>query len=502
MNDTQRLSPSAEPMMAAIDMGSNSFHMVIARLENGEVRPVQKLAEKVMLAAGLDDNNMLDEAAFARGLDCLRRFAQCIPAVDSRWVRCVGTNSLREARNGEAFLRQARQILRCPVEVVAGREEARLIYLGVAHTLADDGGKRLVFDIGGGSTEFIIGKRFEPLLTESLHMGCVSYRDRFFANGKISEQGFKKAVMTARTELAAIESSYRKKGWDNVVGASGSVKAIEGALQDNGWFKDAIDLPGLHKLRDRLLTFNSLDAIDIPGIKADRRHILPSGLAILIAIFEQLGIKTAHYSDGAMREGILYDLLGRHVHEDVRERSILAMMNRYSVDTAQAERVLQSALKAFNQVKKDWDLGEYCREWLRWSALSHEIGMAVSHSGFHKHGAYLLTHSDLPGFTRQDQKVMAVLVGNHRRKLKESDWQELPPHLQEKVKQLVLVLRLSVLFHRARREDLIPDFRMAVDGKSARLRFSAKWLEEHPLLQAELQEEQDVWKKIGMKLEF
>jgi len=502
LNDTQRLSQSADPTMAAIDMGSNSFHMVIARLENGEVRPIQKLAEKVMLAAGLDDNNMLDEAAVARGLDCLRRFAQCIPMVDSRWVRCVGTNSLREARNGEAFLRQARQILGCPVEVVAGREEARLIYLGVAHTLADDGGRRLVFDIGGGSTEFIIGKRFEPLLTESLHMGCVSYRNRFFANGKISEQGFKKAVMTARTELAAIESAYRKKGWDNVVGASGTVKAIEGALVENGWSKDAVDLPGLYKLRDKLLTFNSLDTIDVPGIKADRRNILPSGLAILIAIFEQLGIKAAHYSDGAMREGILYDLLGRHVHEDVRERSISAMMNRYSVDTPQAERVLQTALKAFNQVKKEWDLGEYCREWLRWASLTHEIGMAVSHSGFHKHGAYLLTHSDLPGFTRQDQKVLAVLVGNHRRKLKEADWQELPAHLQEKVKRLVLVLRLSVLLHRARREDMIPESKLTAEPKGIRLRFSGKWLEEHPLLQAELQEEQDAWKKIGFKLEF
>lgn len=502
MNDTQRLPQPADHMMAAIDMGSNSFHMVIARLENGEVRPVQKLAEKVMLAAGLDENNMLDADAFARGLDCLRRFAQCIPSVDAKWVRCVGTNSLREARNGEAFLRQARQILRCPVEVVAGREEARLIYLGVAHTLADDGGRRLVFDIGGGSTEFIIGKRFEPILTESLHMGCVTYRNRFFAAGKITEQGFRKAVMTARTELAAIETAYRKKGWDNVVGASGTVKAIEGALIENGWSREGVDLQGLYKLRDKLLTFGSHEAIDIPGIKADRRFSLPSGLAILIAIFEQLGIRAAHYSDGAMREGILYDLLGRHAHEDVRERSVVAMINRYSADTAQAERVLQTALKAFGQVKKEWDLGEFSREWLRWAALTHEVGMAVSHSGYHKHGAYLLTHSDLPGFTRHDQKVLAVLVGNHRRKMRETDLQELPAQFQEKVKRLLLLLRLSVLVHRARREDLVPEFRLAAEGKIVKLKFSGKVLEEHPLLQTELQEEQDMWKKVGYRLEF
>ncbi len=488
--------------MAAIDMGSNSFHMVIARLENGEVRPIQKMAEKVMLASGLDNKQMLDADAFSRGLDCLRRFSACIAHIDPKWVRCVGTNTLRQARNGETFLRQARQILRCPVEVVAGREEARLIYLGVSHTLADDGGNRLVFDIGGGSTEFIIGKRFEPILTESLHMGCVSYRERFFPNGKISESGFRKAVMAARSEIETIENAYKKKGWIDAVGASGTVKAIESALVDNNWYQDGIALPALYKLRDKVLSFNQLDAVDIPGIKADRRTIMPPGLAILIAICEQLGVKQVHYSDGAMREGILYDLLGRHAHEDVRERSIVAMMNRYSVDVAQAERVRQTALKALNQVKKDWDLGQFCHGWLHWAAQAHEIGTAVSHNGYHKHGAYLLTYSDMPGFTRQDQKVLAALVGNHRRKIRETDIQELPALLQEKVKRMILLLRLAAVLHRARRDDLAPDFKLSVSNKQVKLKFSGKWLEEHPLLQTELQDEQDIWKKIGYKLEF
>ncbi len=488
--------------MAAIDMGSNSFHMVVARLENGEVRPVQKMAEKVMLASGLDDKMMLDPEAFARGLECLRRFAACIGNINPQWVRCVGTNTLRQAKNGESFLRQARQILQCPVEVVAGREEARLIYLGVSHTLADDGGKRLVFDIGGGSTEFIIGKRFEPILTESLHMGCVSFRDRFFANGKISESGFRRAVIAARAELETIENAYKKKGWIDAVGASGTVKAIESALVENGWNNDGITLPALYKLREKVLSFNSLEALDINGVKADRRSVLPAGLAILIAIFEQLDIKQVHYSDGAMREGILYDLLGRHAHEDVRERSIAAMMNRYSVDVAQAQRVRQTAIAAFNQVKKDWDLGQFCLGWLHWAALAHEIGTAVSHTGYHKHGAYLLTHSDLPGFTRQDQQVMAALVGNHRRKIRQTDIQEMPALLQEKVKRLMLLLRLSAVLHRARRDDLAPEFKLNVSNKSVKLKFAGKWLEEHPLLQTELQDEQDIWKKIGYKLEF
>lgn len=488
--------------MAAIDMGSNSFHMVIARLENGEVRPIQKMAEKVMLASGLDNKQMLDADAFARGLDCLRRFAACISHIDPKWVRCVGTNTLRQARNGEAFLRQARQILQCPVEVVAGREEARLIYLGVSHTLADDGGKRLVFDIGGGSTEFIIGERFEPILTESLHMGCVSYRDRYFPNGKITEGNFRKAVMAARAEIETIENTYRKKGWIDAVGASGTVKAIQNALMENGWYQEAITLSGLYKLRNKVLSFHHLDALDIAGIKADRRSVLPSGLVILIAIFEQLGLQEVHYSDGAMREGILYDLLGRHTHEDVRERSIVAMMNRYSVDVAQAERVRQTALKALSQVKKDWDLGQYCQGWLHWAALTHEIGTAVSHSGYHKHGAYLLTYSDLPGFTRQDQKVLAALVGSQRRKIRQTDIQELPNLLQEKVKRLILLLRFSVLLHRARRDDIAPEFKLSVSNKGMKVKFPGKWLDEHPLLRAELQDEQDAWKKVGYKLEF
>lgn len=489
--------------MAAIDMGSNSFHMVIARLENGEVRPVHTRAEKVMLAAGLDPaSKMLDADAFARGLDCLRRFAACIEHIDPKWVRCVGTNTLRQARNGETFLRQARQILHCPVEVVAGREEARLIYLGVAHTLADDGGKRLVFDIGGGSTEFIIGKRFEPLLTESLYMGCVTYRERFFPNGKISEGGFRKAVMAARLDIETIENTYKKMGWIDVVGASGTVKAIEHALQENGWSQDGITLAGLYKLRDKLLTFNHLEDVNIPGVKADRRTTLPPGLAVLIGICEQLDIKHVKYSEGAMREGILYDLLGRHVHEDVRERSIMAMMQRYSVDMAQAERVRQTAMKALAQVRKDWDLGQFCHGWLHWAALAHEVGTAVSHNGYHKHGAYLLTHSDLPGFTRQDQRVLATLVGNHRRKIRETEIQELPALLQEKVRRLILLLRLAVVLHRARRDDLAPDFKLSVSNRQVKLKFPDDWLEQNPLLQTELQDEREIWKKAGYKLDF
>lgn len=488
--------------MAAIDMGSNSFHMVIARTESGEIRLVQKLAEKVMLATGLQDDNRLDQSAMDRGLDCLRRFAQCLEGIDPKLVRCVGTNTLRKASNGNEFLREARKILNCPVEVVNGREEARLIYLGVSHSLAHDEGNRLVFDIGGGSTEFIVGKGFEPLLTESLHMGCVSYRERFFAEGKITEQGFRKAVIRARLELTSIERSYRELGWNLAVGASGTVKAIKNALIEHGWYQDGIDLEGLYKLRDKVLSFAHVDDIDVTGIKVDRRSVLPSGLAILIGIFEQLGVERARFSDGAMREGILYDMLGRHAPEDVRERTVLAMMKRYSVDEAQAERVRKTAMDLFHRVEKDWDLGEFCEHWLNWSALCHEIGLVVSHSGFHRHGAYLLTYSDLPGFTRQDQKIMATLVGCQRRKMRPAQLDEVLPHLQEKARRLVMLMRLAVVFNRSRRDDALPAFSIAVAGDKIILTFEADWISQQPLLLADLQQEQEIWKKIDCTLDF
>ena len=502
MTELPTVTDSEIPHMAAIDMGSNSFHMVIARTESGEIRPVQKIAEKVMLATGLQEDNSLDEAALERGLACLRRFAQCLEGISPRYVRCVGTNTLRKARNGNAFLREARKILKCPVEVVNGREEARLIYLGVSHSLAQEDGHRLVFDIGGGSTEFIIGKGFEPILTESLHMGCVSYRERFFPQRQISEQGFRRAVIRARLELTSIERSYRDAGWGAAVGASGTVKAIKNALIEHGWYQDGIHLDGLYKLRDKVLSFSTLDDIDIAGIKVDRRTVLPSGLAILIAIFEQLGVEKARFSDGAMREGILYDMLGRHAPEDVRERTVRALMKRYSVDETQAERVQQTAMDLFRRVEQAWDLGAYCQDWLNWSALCHEIGLVVSHSGYHRHGAYLLSYSDLPGFTRKDQKIMATLVGCHRRKVRTAMLDEVLPHLLDKVRRLIMLLRLAVVFNRSRRDAGLPVFSIAVQGDSIHLAFEPDWINRQPLLLADLQQEQDIWKKLGATLDF
>lgn len=487
--------------MAAIDLGSNSFHMVVAKLEAGEVRLVQKFAEKVRLATGLDEQNTLSDEAIERALDCLRRFAQRTESIERRWLRCVGTNTLRRARNGIKFINQAQAILQCPVEVVAGREEARLIYLGVSHTLADDAGKRLVFDIGGGSTEFIIGERFEPQLTESLHMGCVDYRERFFPNGDISEKNFRRAVIAARREVMAIEAEYKGKGWENVVGSSGTVKAIVNAVQDLGYVHEGVNAESLKKLVDLVLTFKKSDDIDIVGLKPERRTVFPSGLAIMVGIFEQLGLDFVHFSEGALREGVLYDMLGRQEHENVCERSIHALMSRYGVDSDQAHRVQQTALQVFDQVEKNWGLVN-CknRELLRWSAMVHEVGLAISHSGFHKHGAYLITYADLPGFTRQQQKRVACLVGAHRRRIRLQNFEELPLDFQEKTLKLTLVLRLAVVLHRSRREQHLPSFLIKVEDKTLNVTFPEGWLEESALTAGELTQEQELWSKIGYQL--
>lgn len=488
-------------VMAAIDMGSNSFHMVLARLEGGEVRPVQKLAEKVMLAAGLDARNQLSDEAIERGLACLRRFAQMAESVDPRWVRCVGTNTLRRARNGEKFLEQARQILGCPVEVVAGREEARLIYLGVSHSLPDMPGRRLIFDIGGGSTEFIVGERFEALITESLHIGCVDYREQFFAKGGSAAKQFERAITAARREIASIEAAYKKLGWESVIGSSGTVRAVETAAAACGYCTSGVTLDAMYQLRERVIKSKSLAEIDIPGLKEDRRSVFPSGLSILIAISEQLGIERFGSSEGAMREGLLYDMLGRLAPEDVRERSVQSLLTRYSVDVEQAKRVQSVALGMFDQVSRIWQLqDEEWRDLLGWAALTHEVGLAISHSSFHKHGAYVLTHSDLPGFSRQEQLVLAILVQSHRRKLREAQFESLPPLMRLSALRVSLLLRLAAVLNHSRKE-FVPPLFLEAEVRTLTVKFPPGWLADHPLTEAGLLEEVELWPKLGLVLE-
>ena len=488
------------PLIAAIDLGSNSFHMLLAKADHGEIRILERLGDKVQLAAGIDEQRQLSEEAMQRGLDCLKRFAQLIQGLPPGAVRIVGTNALREARNRAEFIRRAEAILCHPVEVISGREEARLIYLGVSHSIADTAGKRLVVDIGGGSTEFIIGQRFEPLLRESLQMGCVSYTQRHFRDGKITPARFAQAYTAARLELMSIEQGLQRLGWQETVGASGTIRAVGLAIQGAGLGNGEVNAEGLAWLKRRVLKLGEVDKIDFDGVKPDRRAIFPAGLAILEAIFDALGLTQMHHSEGALREGVLNDLLGRHQHEDVRERTLGALMERCHVDMEQAARVEAKALSALEQVAVDWNLQEdWHRELLSWAARVHEVGLDIAHYQYHKHGAYLIEHSDLAGFSRQDQSMLALLVRGHRRNIPQEKFAELREDGDSLVR-LCILLRFAILFHHIRGTQEMPKVKLVASERSLELVFPAGWLEANPLTKADFELEAQWLARVGYSL--
>lgn len=495
-------SEQHDAMIAAIDLGSNSFHMIVARNLEGQLQLRDRLREMVRLAAGLDEQGELEEAARDRALACLQRFGQRLKGFAPGSVRAVGTNTLRRARS-PGFLRAAEAALGHPIEIISGREEARLIYLGVAHGLPDSDGRRLVVDIGGGSTELILGQRFETLERESTPMGCVSYSERFFANGKISAKAMNNAVIAARLELQDIEAEYRHVGWELAVGASGTIKAVGELVQANGWSEQGISLVSLRRLADELVRVGEVQALKLNGLKEERLPVLAGGVAVLLAIFESLQVDTMQISDWALREGLLYDLLGRIRHEDVRERTITALSERYQVDRQQALRVEACARNFLHQLSYDWDLlGEDPVQLLSWSAQLHEIGLAIAHSGYQKHGAYLLENSDLPGFSNTEQKLLAGLVRGHRRKLPASLFRDLPDWQQQTMQRLCILLRLAVLLHRSHSSVELPPIRLQAKGNTLQMAFPEAWLQEHPLTAADLANEVELLRGLRYKLKL
>ncbi len=497
-------SPSTDsPLIAAIDIGSNSIHMVLARVEQGEIRLLERLGEKVQLAAGINERRELDEAAMQRGLDCLRRFAQLIQGYPQGAVRIVATNALREARNRASFIRRAEELLGHQVEVISGREEARLIYLGVCHSMPMASGKRLVVDIGGGSTEFIVGQQFEPLLRESLQMGCVSYSKRFFGDGELSQERYTQAYTAARLELMRFEQGIRREGWDEGIGSSGTIRAISLALQAGGQSEDgSITAAGLAWLKRRVLKCSRLAELAIEGVKPERQLILPAGLAILEAVFDALEVPSMRHTEGALREGVLYDMLGRHSHEDVRERTLSALMERYHADREQAARVEAKAQSIFAKVCADWQLGgEPWQDLLSWAARVHEIGLDIAHYHYHKHGAYILEHSDLAGFSRIDQQMLAALVRGHRRNIPLDRFREISSHA-DKLVRLSIILRFAILFHHIRGTQSMPEVAFQADGNRLQATFPAGWLDANPLTRADFESEAQWLERVGYRLEL
>ena len=496
-----RSSPPAT--VAAVDLGSNSFHLVVANPDGHDLKIVDRLREMVRLAAGLCPDGTLDDDAQARALECLGRFGQRLRDLPPGAVRAVGTNTLRRIRRGRFFLAEAERALGHPIEVVSGVEEARLIYLGVIHSVGANSERRLVVDIGGGSTEFVIGEGAGPRLMESLHMGCVSLSEAHFPDGSISREAMKRAEVQVRVELEPVEVAFQTLGWDGAVGASGTIKAVAAVLAEEGWAEHGITRSGLEKLRDALVKAGHVRKLGWKALSDSRRPVFAGGVAALCGIFKALDLEAMAVSDGALREGLLVDLVGRIRHEDVRDQTVRSLASRYHVDPDQALRVEATVSRALADTGAAWSLDpEDCGQWLRWAAWLHEIGLDISHSQYHKHGEYILRHSDMAGFSRQEQLLLAFLVRAHRRKFPGMVLAELPENDRDTAARLVVLLRLAVLLHRGRGGQRPPEVGFGAAGQNIELRFPAGWLDEHPLTQADLEAEARLLKSAGFGLEW
>jgi exopolyphosphatase / guanosine-5'-triphosphate,3'-diphosphate pyrophosphatase len=482
--------------LAAVDLGSNSFRLEVARVAGDQLYPLDSLKETVRLAGGLGDDKKLDEATQERALACLQRFGERLRGLSPEAIRCVGTSALRIARNADAFLRKAEAALGHPIEIVAGREEARLIYLGVAHSLPASPDRRLVVDIGGGSTECIIGHGLKPHERESLHMGCVNFSQRFFADGVIDKAALKAAEMSARVEVEAIARAFSKANWQQAVGSSGTARALREILEQNGWSARGITADGLAQLRSQMIKAGHIDALELAGLARDRRPVIAGGFAIMAGLFAELGIEQMDVAETAMREGILYDLLGRFHQEDMREATVDEFMRRYHIDGQQAARVKRVALTLLAAAGGGDENDE---RFLDWAARLHEIGLMVSHSGYHRHSGYILENADMPGFSRTEQARLALLARAQRGALA-----KLPDFdgVTEPERRLVWLLRQAVILCRNRAEPKLPDMKAEIGGKRFRLTLPEGWLEGHPLTQRALEEEAAHWHAVGGKYTF
>jgi exopolyphosphatase / guanosine-5'-triphosphate,3'-diphosphate pyrophosphatase len=492
-----------ERIVAGVDLGSNSFHMIVARLEaDGRVHVLDRLRESVRLAGGLDEKRRLSQKVSERAISALQRFRERLGSLPHDAVWAVGTNTLRQAKDGFEFLEKAEAALGHPIEIISGHEEARLIYLGVAQSIADDVGRHLVVDIGGGSSEFVIGERFETIALDSLYIGCVGFTNRYFADGLLSRENFRRAEIAAGVEITSLREQYRRVGWQRATGSSGTALAIHEVLRANKW-ADAITLEGLKRIKTALIEQASVDKLVLKGLEAERVQVFPGGLAIMKAAFESLGIERMHISNGALREGIVYELLGRVTHEDVKQRTIRTFAERYKVDVAQAARVGDTALALFQQAARVLELDPEFDPWILQSAATlHEVGLSIAYAGYHKHSAYILEHADMPGFSREEQLLLAAIVRVHRRRLSREHFGRLAKEHKRSALNLGILLRLAVRLHHSRSAEPLPKLELTVSSTALGLSFPRGWLEERPLTQADLEEEATMLQSVGLSLSF
>lgn len=493
---------SSNGTIAAVDLGSNSFHMIVAEERQGQLFVLDRIREMVRLASGLDDNNNLSPEVEKSALECLQKFGQRLRDIPSENVRAVGTNTMRRTQNAEIFLQHAQLALGHPIEIISGIEEARLIYQGVAHSLEQDHKKRLVIDIGGGSTEIIIGDDFNTRMMESLEMGCVTMTQQFFADGKITSKQVNQARIRVLQLMKPVRNVFRNQGWDVVIGSSGTIKAAATAIESLQSKKiEGITLDGLKLLIDKLQQFNALDAIKLDGLVERRAPVFLGGVIVLLGVFEALDIKQMQVSDGALREGLLFDLIGRRHNEDIRHKSVQQLATRFHVDTAHFERINKTAQDFLEQLYDNKKIPKKeALTLLLWSCQLHEIGRDIAHSGYHKHSAYIVENSDLAGFSQQEQKRLSYIVRLHRGKILTDIFSGVSETYKEVVILLAVILRLSVIFHRSRSSSELPEMKVSIKKDKLKIKIPEDWLQQHPLTLNDLEQEASYLKAFNIVL--
>ena len=478
--------------LAAIDLGSNSFHLVVARLTNGTLQTLVQDKQIVRLADGLDENQELSEEAIERGLKVLRSFGETVKQLDPSNIRIVATYTLRRAKNRNQFVKAARTIFPLPVEIISGDEEARLIYQGIAHTTHAEG-KRLVIDIGGGSTEIVIGEHFDVLQLSSQPMGCISYTRRFFSDGVITKKRFKDAETRARQRLEIIDRRFCNTGWDAALGTSGTAKAIaQYAESQNLLDQGSFDLKALKLIRNQLIEAGRADLI--VGIDEARKPVIAAGLSIMIAVFKQLKIDKISIADAALREGVLYELTQRMEHQDIRERTVNSLVVRYDIDQEQTRRVQSTAERLFRPYSRllPTEQRESLEKILAWAITLHEIGLHINRRGIQRHSKYIVENIEMPGFGDEEQRLLGLLVGSYRKKFQRKKFPEFNQYQPDQIFILIATLRLSTLLNQRRLDNHIPEFAFSATVKAAQITFPKDWLREHQLVKADLKMEAEI----------
>ncbi|MCP4874206.1 MAG: exopolyphosphatase [Gammaproteobacteria bacterium] len=485
---------------AAIDLGSNSFHLVVAREEEHALTVIDRERNMVRLAAGLDEEGLLTEEASERALECLARFGQRLRGLEPENVRVVGTNALRKANNSRQFIAMAEHALGFSIEIISGVEEARLVYLGAAQTLQGDRGRRMVIDIGGGSTEIIIGDKSDPVYLESISIGCVSSSERFFPAGEYDQKQMRRAILAAQLELEPYIVPFKSLAAEDMIGTSGTARAIANVLGENDWSETGITRDGLDTLVKKILKAGSLAKLKLNGLSVERRPVFAGGVAVMSAIFNSLDIEFMRVSDGSLREGALHDLIGRVRSKDRRAVTVLELMKRHHIDLDQGQRVRETTLALFRQVKQQGLLKRE-RRLLSWAAQLHEIGLMIAHNQHHRHGAYVLQNMDLPGFSRQEQGALSIMVRQHRRKFHPELIEDSVYVRSEALSLMTRLLRLAVLLNRGRMPIEIPEIQLSLEDMQLMiLEISAAWLDDHPLTEADLEQEVEMLAATGHEL--